>query len=46
MNIQDGWVFGLAQAIRSVERGGFDIMILTETKTSMTAYFGTGSDLR
>ena len=32
LNIQDGWGFGLAQAIRAVERGGFDMMLLTETK--------------
>ena len=30
-NIRDGRVFGLAQAIQEVERGGFDLMLLTET---------------
>ena len=28
----------MAQDIREVERGGFDVMILTETKISTTAY--------
>ena len=38
LNISDGQFFGLAQAIRAVERGGFDVMLLTETKISTTAY--------
>ena len=39
LNIRYGWVFGLAQDIRVVERGGFDAMILTKTNMSTTAYF-------
>ena len=39
LNICDVQVFGLAQAIRVVERGGFDVMLLTETKISTMAYF-------
>ena len=38
LDIRYGGVFDLAQAIRAVERGGFDMMILTETKISTTAY--------
>ena len=45
-DIQDGQGFGLAQAIRVVEYGGFDMMVLTKTEISMTAYFRTGSDTR
>ena len=30
--------FGLAQAIREVERGGFDVMLLTKTKIQSEAY--------
>ena len=32
LSIQDGRVFGMAQAIRALEQGGFDFMLLTETK--------------
>ena len=39
LNIRDGHGFGMAQAIRVVERGGFDVMLLTKTKISTTAYF-------
>ena len=38
LNIEDGGGFGQAQAIRAVERRGFDVMILTETKISTTVY--------
>ena len=38
LNIQDVQDFGLAQAIRTVERRGFDMMILTKTKISTTIY--------
>ena len=38
LNIRYGWGFGLAQAIREVERGGFDMMLLTETKIQSEAY--------
>ena len=38
LNIWDGRGFGLAQAILMVESGLFHVMILTETKISMTAY--------
>ena len=31
LNIWDGQGFGLAQAIRAVEYGEFDLMLLTET---------------
>ena len=37
-NIQDGRDFGLAQAIWAVDRGGFDMMILTETNISTTTH--------
>ena len=30
LNIWDGRGFGLVQAIQSVERGGFDLMLLTD----------------
>ena len=33
-----GQGFGLVQAIWAVERGGFDVMLLTETKIFMMAY--------
>ena len=38
LNIQDGRGFGMVQAIRVVDRGGFDVMILTKTKISTTEY--------
>ena len=38
LNIQDVWGFGMAQAIRAVERRGFDVMILNKTKISTPAY--------
>ena len=38
LNIQDGRGFGMAQAIQAVDRGGFDMMLLTKTKISMTVY--------
>ena len=38
LNIRDGWGFRLAQAIRAVERGGFDVMLLTKTKIQLEAY--------
>ena len=38
LNILDGRGFGLAQAIWAVERGGFDVMLLTETKISTMVY--------
>ena len=38
LNIRDGRGFGLAQAIRVVQRGYFGVMLLTETKISTTAY--------
>ena len=38
LNIQDGQGFGLVQAIWAVERGKFDVVVLTKTKISMTAY--------
>ena len=36
--IQNGRGFGLAQAIQAVECRGFDVMLLTETKTQLDAY--------
>ena len=38
LNIQDGHVFGLVQSIQAVERGGFDVMLLTETNIYMEKY--------
>ena len=38
LNLRDGQGFGLAQAIQAVEHGGFDVMILTETKIQTEAY--------
>ena len=38
-NIRNGWGFGLTQAIRVVQIGGFDIIILTDTKITDQAYF-------
>ena len=38
LNIQDGWSFGLTQAIWAVERRGFDVMLLTKTRIPATAY--------
>ena len=38
LDIWDGWGFSLAQAIRAVERGGFDVMLLTETKIQSEEY--------
>ena len=38
LNIQDGRVIGLEQAIRAVKRGGFDIMLMTETKIQTEEY--------
>ena len=38
LNIRDGQGFRLPQAIRAVERGGFGMMLLTNTNISMTAY--------
>ena len=38
LNIWDGRGFGLAQAIQAVDRRGFNVMILTKTKISTTAY--------
>ena len=38
LNRRDGWGFGLVQAIRAVERGGFDVMLLKETKIQTEAY--------
>ena len=38
LNIWDGRSFGLVQAIQAVERGGFGVMILTETKIQSVAY--------
>ena len=39
LNIRNGRVFGIAQVVREVELGGFDFMVLTETKISTAAYF-------
>ena len=39
LNIWDGQGFSLAQAIKEVERGVFDVMLLTNMKISTTAYF-------
>ena len=38
LNIQDGRGFGLAQAIRAVERGVFDMMLLTDTYIQSEAH--------
>ena len=38
LNIWDNQGFGLAQAIRAVERGGFDVMLTTKTKIQSEAY--------
>ena len=38
LNIRDGQGFGLAQAIRAVERVFFDVMLLTKTKIQSEAY--------
>ena len=38
LNIQDGRVIGLEQAIRAVKRGGFDIMLMTEKKIQTEEY--------
>ena len=38
LKIRDGQGFRLVQAIWVVERGDFDVMILTETKISTTTY--------
>ena len=38
LNIRDVWGFGMAQAIPSVDLGGFYGMILTKMKISTTAY--------
>ena len=38
LNIRDGWGFGLAQAIWAVDRGGFDVVLITKTKIYTTAY--------
>ena len=38
LNIQDGRGFRLVQAIRKVEHGGFDIMLLTKTKIQTEEY--------
>ena len=37
-NILDGWGFGMVQVILDVERGGFGLILLTETKIYTTAY--------
>ena len=46
LNIQYGWGFELAQAIRAAERGFFDMMLLNETNIKLEAYshnrFGYG----
>ena len=38
LNIRYGQGFWLAQAIRAVDRRGFDVMLFIKTKISMTAY--------
>ena len=38
LNIRDGRGFGMVQAIRAVECGGFDVMLLTDTKILLEAY--------
>ena len=38
LNIRDCWGFGMTQAIRMVERGGFDMMLITKIKISMIVY--------
>ena len=38
LNIQDGRGFELAQSIQTVERGGFDEMLITKTKIQLEAY--------
>ena len=37
LNVWDGRGFKMVQAIRAVERGGFNVMKLTKTKISTTA---------
>ena len=37
-NIRDSCVFGLSQAIRAVEQGNYDLVILTETKIPDAVY--------
>ena len=38
LNIRDGRDFGLAQAIRVLVCGGFDVMLLTKTEIQLEAY--------
>ena len=38
LNIWYGWGFGLAQVIQALERGGINVMLLTETKIMTEAY--------
>ena len=38
LKIQDGRGFGLAQAVRAVERRGFGMMLLTKKKIQLEAY--------
>ena len=40
-NIRDGQGFRLAQAIRAVQVGGFNLMVLTETKVTRKSYCHT-----
>ena len=38
-NIQDGCGFGIPQAIQAVERGNYDLMLLTDTNITDAVYF-------
>ena len=38
LSIRYGQGFGMAQAIQALERGGFNVMILTYTKISTSEY--------
>ena len=37
-NIRNGWGFRITHAIRAVQIGGFDLMILMDTKVNNQAY--------
>ena len=38
INIRDGRIFGIAQVVRVVDLGGFELMVLTKTKISIILY--------
>ena len=39
LNIRNVRGFGIAQAVRAVDLGGFELMVLTEMRISVAVYF-------